>query len=117
MLLMSEIISSVQEKETSYQKNDNVSVLYRIYARRARLFGIWVAEKMFIFGEKAFHYANEMVVYEHNYKVDGSIIEKAFQDITAHNIDISLEEIQKQYYTLFLKSEEAILIEADIYAS
>ena len=99
------------------QKYENdVRKLYRIHARRARLVGLWAAQKMFLFGDKASDYAIQMVVIDHTITGGEGMVNKIKEDFTKENIVFNLEEFLIIYEDMLYRAEEQILVENDIYA-
>lgn len=99
------------------QKYENdVRKLYRMHARRARLVGLWAAQKMFLFGDKASDYAIQMVVTDHATTGGEGMVRKIKEDFARENIVFNLEEFLLVYEDMLYQAEEQILAEMDMYA-
>jgi hypothetical protein len=69
---------------------------FRARARRNRLLGIWVAEKLGLKGDDAEAYAREVVAADLEKPGDDDVIEKVMTDIRTHGLAIDAKEIARQ---------------------
>lgn len=70
--------------------------MFRIYARRAKLIGIWAAEQMGITGDDAEAYGRQMVAEDFNEPGHKDIARKILADFQAKGVDISEHRLEKQ---------------------
>lgn len=70
--------------------------MFRIYARRAKLIGLWAAEQMGITGEDAEAYGKQMVAEDFNEPGHKDIARKILADFKAKGVDISEHRLEKQ---------------------
>jgi len=111
---MSDIASSIREREQAFeaQYKLNEEQNFKIRARRDRLFGAWVAEKLGKSGEAAETYAIEAAQLDLEKAGDDNLIEKVIADLNEAGQSVSnedlltalssaLSEAQKQYRSEF----------------
>ena len=111
---MSYLSDDAKNIERKYQ--GDMRKLYRIHARRARLLGIWAAEKMYIFGDKATDYAVTIVMADHA-EPDGEGMRKKIEvDFKKNDIAFDVSEYADIYSSLLARAENEVLEEQDIYA-
>jgi len=111
---MSYLLEDAKKIEQKYQTD--IRKLYRIHARRARLLGIWAAEKMYIFGDKATDYAVTIVMADHA-QPDGEGMRKKIEvDFQNNEIAFDVNEYAEIYSKLLIRAESEVLEEQDIYA-
>jgi hypothetical protein len=111
---MIELSPQAFELESRYR--DNMRLLYRIHARRARLIGLWAAEKMFLFSEKADEYALNMVVIDHQNSGGQGMWQKIQADFKKNEIPAQEQDFKILYSQLLLTAADMVLQEQDIYA-
>lgn len=63
--------------------------LFKIIARRNRLFGQWAAEKMGLTAEETEAYAKAVIQADFEEAGDGDVIRKVLGDLTSAGIDIT----------------------------
>jgi hypothetical protein len=67
---------------------------FKAEARRNRLLGLWVAEKLGLSGEAAGTYAKEVVAAEFQGAGDADVIRKVTGDLKAKGVAVTEEQIQ-----------------------
>jgi hypothetical protein len=67
---------------------------FKAEARRNRLLGLWVADKLGMSGEDANAYAKEVVAAEFEEAADRDVVHKVTGDLTAKGIAITEEELR-----------------------
>ncbi|MEM6603766.1 MAG: ATPase inhibitor subunit zeta [Pseudomonadota bacterium] len=112
---MSYLTEDAKLLEKKYQ-DDDMRKLYRMHARRARLLGLWAAEKIFIFGEKASDYAVTIVMADHAEPGGEGMRKKIEYDFKQNNIAFDENEFVQKCSDLLFKAESEILQENDVYA-
>ncbi|RJF85610.1 DUF1476 domain-containing protein [Sphingomonas cavernae] len=68
--------------------------LFKIIARRNRLFGQWAADKMGLTAEETEAYAKAVVQADFEEAGDGDVIRKVLGDLTSAGIDIDEGEVR-----------------------
>ena len=67
---------------------------FRAEARRNKLLGLWVAEKLGMSGDEANAYAREVVAADFEEAGDGDVVRKVMGDLTAKGIAITEPQIR-----------------------
>ncbi len=92
------MMTTFDEREQAFEnkfKHDEEQ-LFRIYARRAKLMGLWAAEKMGITDEAADSYAKQMVAGEIDDPGHEAIFRRIRTDFDAKGVACSDHAIEKQ---------------------
>jgi hypothetical protein len=69
---------------------------FKAEARRNKLLGLWVAEKLGKIGEAASAYAKEVIAAEFEGAGDADVIRKVTGDLSAKGITVSEQEIRRK---------------------
>jgi hypothetical protein len=69
---------------------------FKAEARRNKLLGLWVAEKLGKSGEAAAAYAKEVIAAEFEEAGDADVVRKVAGDLSAKGISVSEQEIRAQ---------------------
>ena len=69
---------------------------FKAEARRNKLLGLWVAEKLGKSGEAASAYATEVIAAEFEEAGDASVVRKVTGDLSAKGISVSEPEIRRK---------------------
>jgi hypothetical protein len=69
---------------------------FRAEARRNKLLGLWVAEKLGKSGEAAVAYAKEVIAAEFAEAGDADVVRKVTSDLSAKGITVSEQEIRRK---------------------
>ncbi len=67
---------------------------FKAEARRNRLLGLWVAEKLGLSGDAASTYAKEVVVAEFQEAGDADVVRKVMGDLTAKGVAITEQQLR-----------------------
>jgi hypothetical protein len=67
---------------------------FKAEARRNKLLGLWVAEKLGISGDAANSYAKEVVAADFEEAGDGDVLRKVVKDLGAKNVAITEPQIR-----------------------
>ena len=94
--------------ENKYKHDEEVK--FKVEARLAKLFGLWVAGKLGLDSEKAAIYAKEMVGTQLDEAGNEDIIRKAVADLAAAGIDISRTIIDTELAQIEHKAREQIIL-------
>ena len=81
---------------------------FKVAARRNRLLGLWVADKLGLSGEAAAAYAREVVVADLDEPGDADIVRKVAGDLAAKGIDVSAKEIGERMQALLAEARAQI---------
>ncbi|MFV3075205.1 DUF1476 domain-containing protein [Niveispirillum fermenti] len=94
-------MTTFDDREQAFEnkfKHDQ-ELLFRIYARRARLVGLWAAEQMGITGEDAAAYAKQVVAADFEEPGHKDIVRKILADFQAKGVAISEHRVEKELDT------------------
>ncbi len=81
--------------EAEFQRNQELT--FRVTARRNKLFGLWVAERLGMpAGEAADTYARTVVEADFERPGDGDVIEKVQADLVAKGIQLSEPQLRTE---------------------
>ncbi|MEI6986443.1 MAG: DUF1476 domain-containing protein [Rhodospirillaceae bacterium] len=91
-------MSTFEDREKAFENKFKYDqdVLFKINSRRARLLGLWAAERLGIKGENAEVYAHEVVSADLDEPGHADIIRKLQRDFKNKGIDISDHRITKE---------------------
>jgi hypothetical protein len=91
-------MSTFEDREKAFENKFKYDqdILFKINSRRARLVGLWAAERLGIVGERAEAYAHEVVDADLDEPGHADIIRKLQKDFKAKGIDISDHRITKE---------------------
>jgi hypothetical protein len=68
---------------------------FKAEARRNRLLGLWVAEKLGLSGDAATAYAKEVVASDFEEAGDGDVVRKVLGDLKAKGVALTEQQIRK----------------------
>jgi hypothetical protein len=91
-------MTSFQERESAFEnkfKNDQ-ELLFRIYARRAKLVGLWAAEKLGLTGVDAEAYGKAMVSEDLKEPSSNDILAKIKRDFAAKGVAVTDQTIERE---------------------
>ena len=91
-------MSTFEDREQAFENKFKYDqdMVFKINSRRARLIGLWAAERLGIAGEKAEAYAQEVVSADLDEPGHVDIIRKLQTDFKAKGLDISDHRISKE---------------------
>lgn len=81
---------------------------FRATARRNRLLGMWVAEKLGMTGDAATDYAKAVVIAEMRLPGEGDVFDKVTADLAAKGIMLPDQEIRSLMGSLMVVAESQI---------
>ncbi|MGZ6213220.1 MAG: DUF1476 domain-containing protein [Candidatus Binataceae bacterium] len=89
-------MSSFDKREEGFEKKFALDEeqKFKAEARRNRLLGQWVAEKLGITGDAASAYAKEVVAADFEEAGDSDVLRKVMGDITAKGVAITEQQIR-----------------------
>ena len=91
-------MSTFEDREQAFENKFKYDqdMLFKINSRRARLIGLWAAERLGITGDKAEAYAQEVVSADLDEPGHADIIRKLQADFKAKGVEISDHRITKE---------------------
>jgi hypothetical protein len=89
-------MSTFDKREEGFEKKYALDEeqKFKAEARRNRLLGMWVAEKLGITGDAATAYAKEVVAADFEEAGDGDVVRKVIGDLTAKGIAITEPQLR-----------------------
>jgi hypothetical protein len=92
---MSDIARMIRDREQAFEAQYKLDEEqnFKIRARRDRLFGAWVAQKLGLQGEEAEAYAIQTAQLDLEEAGDGNLIDKVVSDLSLSGYTVSSEEI------------------------
>ncbi len=92
--------------EAKYARDKEMS--FKVNARRNKLLGLWVAEKLGKSGTDAESYAKEVVVADFDAPGDEDVFKKVFTDLEAAGAGISEHRVRRKMEELLETASEQI---------
>ena len=111
MVWQPEATDMVVSKRSAAHEKAHLSkeeLAFKVAARRNRLLGLWVADKLGLSGEAAAAYAREVVVADLDEPGDADIVRKVAGDLAAKGIDVSAKEIGERMQALLAEARAQI---------
>lgn len=102
---------ALSEREQAFEnkfKHDE-QLKFRISSRRAKLFGLWVAEQMGLSGQDADEYAREVVTADMDEPGSDDMIRKVTADLERKNVEISAHRLQSKVDELLERATREIM--------
>ncbi len=81
--------------------------MFRLHARRDKLLGLWVAERLGLSGEQADTYALTLVKADMEEPGDDDVIRQAMADLSAKGVDCSEDDVRAQLKRCMSEAEAA----------
>lgn len=106
-------MTTFDEREQAFEnkfKHDE-ELMFRIHARRAKLIGLWAAEKLGLTGEDAQAYAKQIVAVDFEEPSHHDILRKLRTDFDAKGVDCSDHRIEKEMESLLDTARTQIMTE------
>lgn len=95
--------------EAKYKQDDELR--FKIEARLAKLFGLWVAAELGLKDDKANAYAKDMVMAQLDEPGNDDIINKAEADLTAAGRQVVRQDLVAQVARLEIIAHEQVIAE------
>lgn len=95
--------------EAKYHLDEEIS--FKVNIRRAKLLGLWIAEKLGLAGTAAQDYARELIDTDLADSAHAKMLAKARADLTSKGITLAEERIQNQMDRLFAVAHQQIVNE------
>ncbi|MBN9008500.1 MAG: DUF1476 domain-containing protein [Rhizobiales bacterium] len=77
---------------------------FKAEARRNKLLGLWVADKLGIIGDAAAAYAKEVVAADFEQPGDNDVVHKVMRDLAAKNVALTEQELRARMDTLLAEA-------------
>ncbi|MGV6801618.1 MAG: DUF1476 domain-containing protein [bacterium] len=81
---------------------------FKIEARRDKLVGLWLAEKMGLTGDAASHYAREVIVSDLEEPGEEDVIRKLMADIKAKGLSLTERQVRDKMAELLSVAKQQI---------
>ncbi|MDV7338316.1 DUF1476 domain-containing protein [Terasakiella sp. A23] len=110
---MSDIASTIRDREIAFeaQYKLNEEQNFKIRARRDRLFGAWIAEKIGLSGEEAEAYALNAARIDLEAAGDGNLLKKVIDDLDDVGKVITNDELHSALSEAFAQAQRSMLLE------
>lgn len=103
-------MNNFEDREKAFEAKfaHDEELRFKVDARRDKLLGLWLAEKMGKTGDDAENYAKEVVISDLKEAGDADIIAKVMSDIKEASLDISEEQIVAKLSEFFVIAGEEL---------
>ncbi len=103
-------MNNLNDREKAFEAKfaHDEELRFKVDARRDKLLGLWLAEKMGKTGEAADAYAKEVVISDLKEPGDADVIAKVMADIKEANLSITEAEIVEKLSELFVIAAEEL---------
>ncbi len=98
-----------REKSSETKFAVDAEMQFKIRAKRNKLIGLWVAEKLGLVGDAAKEYAFSIIDEDAKVAGDSDVIEKIVADLAAKKIAITAQEIEAHLATFEHEAKKQIL--------
>ena len=91
-------MTTFDEREKSYERKfqHDQELAFRTKARRTKLFGLWVAERLGLAGEAAQAYARDIVAADFGLAGDAAIIARAAEELAKRGAAIDAARLRAE---------------------
>ena len=89
-------MTTFDKREEGFEKKFALDeeLKFKAEARRSKLLGLWVAEKLGLTGDAAAAYAKEVVVADLEEAGDADVVRKVSADLSAKGVSVTEQEIR-----------------------
>ncbi|GAA6211706.1 DUF1476 domain-containing protein [Hyphomicrobiales bacterium 4NK60-0047b] len=103
-------MNNLNDREKAFEAKfaHDEELRFKVDARRDKLLGLWLAEKMGKTGDAADAYAKEVVISDLKEAGDADVIAKVMADIKEAGLGISEAEIVEKLSEFFVKAGEEL---------
>ena len=107
-------MSTFEEREDLFEKRfaHDQALQFKAEARRAKLFGAWVAERLGLSGDDATSYAGDVVVSDLQEAGVDDILAKVVPDLRAKGDEIPESDLRARLEDFMVVAKEQVLREA-----
>ena len=90
------IMTTFDKREEGFERKfaHDEELKFKAEARRNKLLGLWVAEKLGLSGDAANDYARTVVAADFEEAGDGDVVRKVMRDLAAKGVDLSEAELR-----------------------
>ena len=92
--------------EAKFQRDQELQ--FKVKARRNRLLGLWVAEKLGLEGSDAEAYAKDVVVSDFTEPGDDDVLRKVTGDLHGKGVDVSERVVRQQMENLLVTAKHQV---------
>ncbi len=105
-------MSSFNEREKAFEAKfaHDAELRFKIEARRDKLLGLWLAEKMGKTGAAAEDYAKEVVISDLEEAGDEDVIRKVLADVEATDLSIDRDQIVEKLSEFMIAAAQELNI-------
>jgi len=99
-------MSSFDKRQEGFEKKFALDeeLKFKAEARRNRLLGMWVAEKIGLSGDAATAYAKEVVAADFEEAGDDDVVRKVSKDLADKGVELTTNEIRAKMNELFAEA-------------
>lgn len=103
-------MNNFQDREKAFEAKfaHDEEMRFKVEARRDKLLGLWLAEKLGKSGDAAAEYAKEVVISDLKEAGDADVIAKVMADINEAGLDISENEIVEKLSEYYVVAAEEL---------
>jgi hypothetical protein len=89
-------MTTFDKREEGFEKKfaHDEELKFKAEARRNKLLGLWVAEKLGLSGDAANEYAREVVAADFEEAGDGDVLRKVMRDLGAKGVAITEQQVR-----------------------
>ena len=103
-------MTTFDKREDAFEKKfaHDEELLFKATARRNKLLGLWVAEKIGLTGDKAAEYAKTVVEADFQEAGDDDVVRKVLADLKAAGIEQSDHQVRRTMDELMAKAVDQV---------
>ena len=104
-------MSTFEDREQAFEGKfqHDQEIQFKIASRRARLIGLWAAERLGITGDKADAYARELISADLDEPGHADILRKLLEDFKNKGVDVSEHRINKEMERLWEIARQQVI--------
>jgi hypothetical protein len=97
-------MTTFDKREDAFEKQfvHDEELKFKAEARRNRMLGLWVAEKLGMTGDAAVNYSKSVVTAEIDAASDEGVVRKVMSDLAAKNIAVTEDELRARMNELMV---------------
>ena len=103
-------MTTFDKREEGFEKKfaHDEETRFKVMARRNKLLGLWVAEKLGLTGDAASTYAQDVVASDFAEAGDNDVLRKVMGDLKAKSVDLSEHRVRRQMDELLGEAKKQI---------
>jgi hypothetical protein len=104
-------MTTFDEREKSYERKfqHDQELAFKAKARRNKLFGLWVAERLGLAEDAAETYARELVAGDFGKAGDGAIIARAGEDLAKRGVAVDVARLQAELQRWAIEAKKQLI--------